>query len=315
MTKKDWLFTLFPLLFVIVVDQYTKNLASALVTVQDYGVMKFALHHNPGAMLGMYSDIPAVLRIVSLATLGAFLLSCFALIQYLLPTKSLKLRSGMSFLIGGIIGNVLDRILYGYVIDFVYFDFGTVLSPVFNLADALQWVGYFLITYCLLREGHLIWPEINHRKKYWVNSKFQLKYCFFLMGIGFALTLVSLVYCYTYLRVTILEIAHIDANMAQKYLWPFVLTFSLLGILFCIILFIVGKVISHRIAGPLYAFERFLDETLEGKNLTVQKKALKLRAGDEFKHLEHLAEEIRLKMIELHKKKVVEVVEYSDDKK
>jgi signal peptidase II len=53
-------------------------------------------------------------------------------------------------------------------------------------------------------------------------------------------------------------------------------------------LFAVGKVISHRIAGPLYAFEKFLDDILVGKD-----RSLKLRSGDDFKHLEELAEKIR----------------------
>ena len=58
-----------------------------------------ALHHNPGAMLGLFSDLPPVLRIVSLSTGGAFLVVIYALIQYLLPIKSLILRSGMSVLL------------------------------------------------------------------------------------------------------------------------------------------------------------------------------------------------------------------------
>lgn len=54
---------------------------------------------------------------------------------------------------------------------------------------------------------------------------------------------------------------------------------------------------SHRIAGPLYAFERFLDDTLEGKNVE-----LKLRSGDQFKHLEELAVTIKQRLAESSKK-------------
>jgi hypothetical protein len=46
-------------------------------------------------------------------------------------------------------------------------------------------------------------------------------------------------------------------------------------------------VLSARIAGPLYAFERFLDDLAIGKS-----RKLKLRAGDEFKHLEQLADRL-----------------------
>ncbi|MCB0362355.1 MAG: hypothetical protein KDD35_06520, partial [Bdellovibrionales bacterium] len=46
--------------------------------------------------------------------------------------------------------------------------------------------------------------------------------------------------------------------------------------------------LSHRTAGPLYAFERFIEDTLIGRD-----RILKLRQGDEFPHLEELAIKIR----------------------
>lgn len=315
MTKKEWLIVILPLVFAILIDQLTKEWALSLETLVDFGFLKFALHFNHGAMLGLFSDLPAVLRVVSLSTFGAFLLCFFALIQYLLPIQSLKLRAGMSILIGGIMGNVLDRIIFGHVVDFIIFNVGDTYSPAFNLADAIQWVGYFLIVYCILREGDKLWPEQNSRKQYWVNFNFQLKYCLFLSAIGIALTLISVVFSYTFFRVTILDLTSQNQILADKFLMPFVLTFSVIGLVFCIVLFTVGRLISHRIAGPLYAFERFLDAALEGKNLTQTQQALKLRAGDEFKHLEELADQVRVKLLEIHKKKVIEVVEYSEDNK
>ena len=56
-------------------------------------------------------------------------------------------------------------------------------------------------------------------------------------------------------------------------------------------LFFVGLIQSHRIIGPLYAFERFLDDVFKGKS-----RQLKLRAGDEFRHLETLAEELESRL-------------------
>lgn len=313
MTKKEWSYVILPLFFAIFVDQIAKDWALMQTGLVDFGAIKFALHFNHGAMLGLFSDLPAVLRIVSLSTFGVFLLCLFALVQYLLPIQSLKLRIGMSILIGGIMGNVLDRILFGYVVDFIVLQFGQTYSPAFNLADAIQWIGYFLIVYTILKEGDLLWPEKNSRKKYWVNFSFQLKYCLFLSAVGAALTLIALVFAYTFLRVTILDLTAQNSLIADKFLIPFVITFSIIGIVFSVVLFTVGRLISHRIAGPLYAFERFLDEALDGKNLTQSQQALKLRAGDEFRHLEDLADQIRIKLIEIHKKKVIEVSEYKED--
>ncbi|HWU43406.1 MAG TPA: signal peptidase II, partial [Bdellovibrio sp.] len=203
--------------------------------------------------------------------------------------------------------NVTDRILWGYVVDFIVVGSPSLSSPAFNMADALQWVGYALIVYAIIREGELLWPENNVRKQYWVNMPFQLKYCFMLMAVGLSLTLISLVFSYTYLSVTIQELVGNNIFLMNKFLVPFVITFGVICVAFCAILFSVGRLISHRIAGPLYAFERFLDGALAGTA-----KPLKLRAGDEFKHLEELADQISLRLHEIKTQRTVTVVEFAE---
>ena len=149
MKKRDWLLVIAPLMFTWFIDRITKIWASSLVGYHDYGFVGFTLHHNHGAMLGLFSDLPPVLRIVSLSTGGAFLTFTYFIIQYLLPIRSIPLRAGMSMLLGGILGNVSDRIVWGYVVDFLVFRYDRFTSPAMNLADVLQWVGYFLIVYAL----------------------------------------------------------------------------------------------------------------------------------------------------------------------
>lgn len=296
MRKRDWLYVTLPLFVTWIIDRVTKLAAADLVAPVKYGPVNFILHHNHGAMLGLFSDLPAVLRIVSLSTGGAFLICSYGIIQYLLPIRGLLLRAGLSVLLGGILGNVADRIIYGYVIDFLVIGTPTLSSPAFNMADALQWVGYGMIVFAIIREGDALWPEFNSRKVYWINRKFQLKYCLILMAVGLGLTLISLVFSYTYLRVTISELVGNNQFLLNKFLTPFVITYAIICVAFCSALFAVGRLISHRIAGPLFAFEKFLTETLEGKD-----RGLKLRSGDEFRHLEELAEKIR---IELRKRPV-----------
>lgn len=288
MRKRDWLLVTLPLIITWLIDRVSKIAASRMPGPSSHGPVSFILHHNHGAMLGLFSDLPAVLRIVSLSTGGAFLICSYAIVQYLLPIRSLMLRSGLSILLGGILGNVADRIIYGYVIDFIVLGSPSLSSPAFNMADALQWVGYGMIVFAIIREGDLLWPENNARKVYWINKKFQLKYCLVLMAVGLGLTLISLVFSYTYLRVTISELVGNNQFLLNKFLIPFVITYAIICIAFCTILFAVGKFISHRIAGPVYAFERFLIDNLEGKD-----RGLKLRSGDEFRHLEELAEKVR----------------------
>ncbi len=295
MKKREWLIVFLPLILTWAVDRVTKEWADGLFEARSYGILNFILHHNPGAMLGLFADLPPVLRIVSLSTGGAFLFCTYALIQYLLPIKSLTLRSGLSILLGGILGNVTDRILSGHVTDFIVFIVGSYASPAFNLADALQWVGYGLIVYAIVKEGDLLWPEFNARRHYWINPRFQLKYCFFLLGVGLSVGLVSMVFSYTYLRVTMIEFVGNNQMILDKFLVPYMITFGLILVGLCACLFTVGKIISHKIAGPVYSFEKFLIDTVEGKN-----RPFKLRTNDEFKHLEDLARRIQSHLVAHH---------------
>jgi signal peptidase II len=292
MKKTEWLIVFLPLVFTLLIDQITKQWANGLTEIINWGYFGFVLHHNPGAMLGLFSDLPPVLRVVTLSTGGAILVCVYALIQYLLPIKSMKLRTGLSFLLGGILGNVADRIFYGYVIDFIVIGNVSFSSPAFNLGDALQWVGYALIMWAFVVEGDILWPENDARKKYWININFQLKYSFFLFGVGVGVGLIALVFSYTYLRVTMIDLIGQNQFVLDKFLEPFAITFALLTLGFSVALFSIGKVISHKIAGPLYAFEKYLNDLMGGSN-----RQFKLRTKDEFKHLELLGEKIKQHLI------------------
>lgn len=297
MKKREWLLVFIPLLVVLILDQITKQWASQLLHPIRLGSLKFILHHNPGAMLGLFADLPPVLRVVSLSTGGGFLVCTYGFIQYLLPIKSLILRSGLSILLGGILGNVLDRILYGHVIDFIAFDFGSFHSPVFNVADALQWVGYAMIVYAVVKEGDLLWPENNLRKGGWINTKFQLKYCFILLGVGLGIGLISAIFSYTYLRVSILELVGPNQIVLDRFLEPFIITFTSIIAASCLGLFTVGKLVSHRAAGPVYAFGKYIEDLLKDKPRT-----FKLRAKDDFKELEVLAQQLNHYILEQKQK-------------
>lgn len=290
MKKRDWVIIILLVVVSWAIDQGTKYWA-----VQNLGPLTFhgpfglVLHRNPGAILGAFSNLPPILRIVSLSTGGAFLIFVYSAIQYLLPQRFFNLRAGMSLLLGGILGNVTDRILDGSVVDFLLVGSPTMTSPAFNFADAIQWVGYAMIVFSLIKEGNRIWPASNERKMMWVNPTFQIKYCMVLVFIGLGFSLVSGVYAYTFLKVTIEDIAVGAPDLLeQKFIAPFLMTFFIISMSFTMALFFIGMFLSHRTAGPLFAFERFLDDVLNGKD-----RPLRLRAGDEFTHLEELAEDIR----------------------
>lgn len=59
---------------------------------------------------------------------------------------------GYSFIIGGAVGNLIDRIMYGYVVDFFDFNIFGYNFPIFNLADTFIVVGVFILCIVSLRE-------------------------------------------------------------------------------------------------------------------------------------------------------------------
>lgn len=290
MSRRDWILVISLVFIVLFLDQVTKAWALAnLSGLRFYGPLGLVLHRNPGAMLGMFSDLPPILRVVSLSTGGAFLIFIYGAIQYLLRKRTLSLRTGMSILLGGILGNVTDRILSGSVVDFIVFRVAGYSSPAFNVSDAVQWVGYFMIVLTLVAQGQHLWPEQNERKRIWVNLHFQLKYVGVLIAIGLAFAMISAVFSFTFLKITIddLVIGNPQA-VERKFILPFLITYGIICVSFLIALFVIGRVLSHRVAGPVYAFQLFLEDLLKGKD-----RPLRLRTGDEFAHLEQVSEQLR----------------------
>lgn len=291
-----WLVAVAPVFIVWGLDQITKLWAIDFTmngpTWYRWGGV--VMHHNSGAMLGMFSDLPPLLRVVSLATSGAFLIFIYAIIQFFLPDKVMKLRIGLSILLGGILGNVTDRILYGSIIDFIVVGQGSKISPAFNVADALQWVGYAMVVYMVLFKGHLIWHEDNKRNKLWIDPKYQLKYSAILASVSIWFSVVFGVYAYTFMKVMINETIINGSSHSSKYLLPFVVILVILSLTFSFTLFLLGRHLSHRSVGPIFGFKRYLKDLRSGKSYT-----FKLRKHDEFKDLEDVAEILRKDLGEL----------------
>lgn len=93
------------------------------------GIFRFTLVHNTGAAWGVFGDMTLVLGIFSI-------LVCAAVVAYLFfyaPESSFPLVLGGALVVAGGLGNALDRLTLGYVIDFIEPVF--INFPVFNVAD------------------------------------------------------------------------------------------------------------------------------------------------------------------------------------
>lgn len=137
-------------LLVIVLDQLTKYLASSMLGYyQPLAVMpmfNFTLMHNTGAAFSFLNDAGGWQRwFFTIIALGV---SGFLGLWLKRLTAQEKLQAvALALILGGAIGNVIDRILLGYVIDFIDVYYANWHFPAFNIADSAISIGAALIIY------------------------------------------------------------------------------------------------------------------------------------------------------------------------
>ena len=82
-------------------------------------------------------------------TLSTVAIIAIRLYVFIMKPKSLLLRTSLGFIVGGGIGNMIDRVLLGFVVDFLEFTF--IDFPVFNVADSFVCIGAaMLILYLVI---------------------------------------------------------------------------------------------------------------------------------------------------------------------
>lgn len=133
-------------LAVILLDQISKIfILDVMNPPQTIEVLPFAnivLAYNKGVSFSMMSNGsvygPYILAIVAL-------LICAGLVLWMMKEKDKWTRVGIALIIGGAVGNVIDRFLYGAVVDFVDLHAFGYHWPAFNVADSAICIGAFLI--------------------------------------------------------------------------------------------------------------------------------------------------------------------------
>lgn len=133
-------------------DQSTKSVAESLLS--DAGTFSFLgdslrlqLAHNTGAFLSFGAKLPIALRTGLFSAGVGFML--LALLAYLLFSKSLSVLEliALSFLLAGGVGNLIDRIFLGYVVDFINIGIGPLRTGIFNVADIAVSAGALMLMF------------------------------------------------------------------------------------------------------------------------------------------------------------------------
>ena len=138
-------------ILVVLADQFSKdwiktNLAAGQ-SFFDIGFFQIIHVRNTGAAFGLFQDHTLVLTIISSVAVIILLFCNVSLQRYLPFLNNLTGRVALGLVLGGTIGNLIDRIHLGYVTDFIDFK----VWPAFNVADSSVTVGAIILAYLFIR--------------------------------------------------------------------------------------------------------------------------------------------------------------------
>ena len=140
------------IILIVVIDQITKYIIFKNINQFDninFILFKINFVRNYGAAFNILSGSRLLLSMISI-------ISSIILLYYIifLNIENSK-KYSLSFILGGTVGNGIDRVINGFVVDFI--DLNFINFPIFNIADISINIGIFLLIYILLSNKQLLW--------------------------------------------------------------------------------------------------------------------------------------------------------------
>jgi signal peptidase II len=138
---------------IVLLDQLSKHYMSELLTLCEPGnclsivilpVFKFTLFHNQGAAFSFLSDAGGWQRWF-FTSVSAVVSVALVIWLARLQRRDWLLALALAFILGGAVGNLVDRVSLGYVVDFIVVHYENHYFPAFNLADSAISVGAVLM--------------------------------------------------------------------------------------------------------------------------------------------------------------------------
>ena len=149
---------------IVVLDQITKEVLKRGLELHEYrsivdGFLSLSHVRNRGAAFGLLAEtgLPyqgPILAVVSLLALAAITAYAFRL-----PHQARLPRLALAFILGGAIGNLIDRLRFGYVVDFIHVYWNQHSWPDFNVADSAISTGVALLLLDMLRPARRPEPQ------------------------------------------------------------------------------------------------------------------------------------------------------------
>ncbi|HXG53456.1 MAG TPA: signal peptidase II [candidate division Zixibacteria bacterium] len=141
--------------FVVFADQLTKLIVDRTMPLHHSipvieGLFHLTYIRNTGAAFGIFAGSAASFRLPFLVLFSVAAIIFIVVMLRRLPQEETGLATALAFILGGAIGNLIDRIAYGEVIDFLDFHWAGYHWPAFNLADSFITVGVAITAYSLV---------------------------------------------------------------------------------------------------------------------------------------------------------------------
>lgn len=173
--NKTWRIIIFLLLIVVNIgcDQITKSIVRENIKYNAHIQLvgnNFILTkvENTGAFLSLGSSLNPVIRDTLLLAFPALIIAVLLVWVFIKNKLRWDILIGLSFIIGGGIGNIVDRILYGSVTDFLHINLGGIFKTgIFNMADLSVMAGMFLLligSYIKKGKSDKVTPEQSKSK-------------------------------------------------------------------------------------------------------------------------------------------------------
>ncbi|MFZ9036200.1 MAG: signal peptidase II [Francisellaceae bacterium] len=147
--KRGQLKWLWMAILVIAIDLLTKYLAHIYLNYgQPLYVLPFfnlTLLHNYGAAFSFLSNQETLWQVIVLSAIAIAVAVGIIIWLWRLPKDKNVFAFSLSLILGGALGNVYDRLIHGYVVDFLDFHIGVYHWPAFNVADSAICIGVAII--------------------------------------------------------------------------------------------------------------------------------------------------------------------------
>lgn len=137
-------------LLVIFIDQLSKfwinSRLPAGFVLRDFGLFQIVHVQNTGAAFGIFKNAATILIMVDFIGIFVILFLVLGLRKRWPFVGHPLVLAAIGLILGGTVGNLIDRLRFGQVTDFIDFKFW----PVFNVSDASVTIGVIILIYCLI---------------------------------------------------------------------------------------------------------------------------------------------------------------------